>query len=468
VAACSTTDTDEAADTTAAAVETSAPAATETTSAPAEETETTEADSNEEADTATTVADEGESDAISPETQWALDYVGGTAGEASGDPIKIGYVNQENFFPENTIGVNAAFDFLNAELGGIGGRPVEVVPCAITVAEDGTRCGTELANDPEIAVILTGTVLFGNQELYAAIEGNKPLILGNGVTADDFTTTAGVSFFSGGPGVNTGLAIFIRDFLEGVESVAVIANNDPGAQAAANGLFKPVMDAAGIPTTVVAVEPTATAADVQSALTAVGADQADVLVPIVTIQQCINVYDSLVALDIDPIVVSTGLCFGTPLTEHLAAAGETGTVPDGWYFGDYGYSPFMEDLENGTNTQRAKLQEYGVPTPGATALEWTGFAGPSFANALTLAKIVNELGVDQITDVAAVDAAIRGFTGPMLHQAGPLSCGNQVIGGIPIFVALCASQMGVHQYLDGEWIEIAGGLKGNAIDTSLG
>jgi hypothetical protein len=56
----------------------------------------------------------------------------------------------------------------------------------------------------------------------------------------------------------------------------------------------------------------------------------------------------------------------------------------------------------------------------------------------------------------------------MLQQAGPLSCGNQVITGIPIFVSLCASQMGIHQYKDGTWLSIADALKGNAIDTALG
>ena len=74
-AACSE---EETTSTTAAAVETTA-AAVETTAAAADEL-----------------------------VQWALDYTGGTAGAASGDPITIGYVNSEDYFPENTIGLNAA------------------------------------------------------------------------------------------------------------------------------------------------------------------------------------------------------------------------------------------------------------------------------------------------------------------------------------------------------------------------
>jgi hypothetical protein len=123
-----------AAETTAAAVETTA-AATETTAAAVE----------------TTAAGADEL------VQWALDYTGGTAGAASGDPITIGYVNSEDYFPENTIGLNAAIEFINNELGGAAGRPLQAVACKISVAEDGAKCGTEMANNPDVAMVLTGT-----------------------------------------------------------------------------------------------------------------------------------------------------------------------------------------------------------------------------------------------------------------------------------------------------------------------
>ena len=129
--------------------------------------------------------------------QWALDYTEGTAGMASGDSIKIGYVNQEDYFPENTIGINAAVEFINNELGGAAGRPLEIVPCSIAVAEDGAKCGTEFANNADIAVVVTGTILVGNKELYDALNTKKPVIIGNGVTADDFTTAAGQAFTAG-------------------------------------------------------------------------------------------------------------------------------------------------------------------------------------------------------------------------------------------------------------------------------
>ena len=38
------------------------------------------------------------------------------------------------------------------------------------------------------------------------------------------------------------------------------------------------------------------------------------------------------------------------MTDHIADAGETGTMPDGWYFGDYGYNYYVPDLASGMQT----------------------------------------------------------------------------------------------------------------------
>ena len=430
-----------------------------TTNAPASEAPATDAP----VDTGAPVDTEPNADGDL--VQWALDYTEGTAGVASGDSIKIGYVNQEDYFPENTIGVNAAVEFINNELGGAAGRPLEIVPCNIVIAEDGAKCGTEFANNADIAAVLTGTILVGNKELYDALNTKKPVIVGNGVTSDDFTTTAGSAFTAGSPGVVAGMAGFVVSQLPDVKNVAIIAANNAAGVAGADLLFKPVIEKAGIAYTFVGVDDTATAADVASAMTAVGADTADVVVLIVTLQQCINVYDASKALGIDPVVVATGLCFGTPMTDHLAEAGDGGTVPNNWYFGGYGYSYFQPDYESGMQTYLDKVKQYGVPAPGAANLEYTGFAGPSFANVMTLTKFINQLGAESL-DFASIDGKISGFKGPMMIVAGPLDCGKQIFLGLPIFISVCGSQMGIQQYKDGEWLSIADALNGKPIDAS--
>jgi branched-chain amino acid transport system substrate-binding protein len=389
---------------------------------------------------------------------WALEYTGGTAGAAEGDPIKLGYVNQEALFPEATLGIKAAVAYVNAELGGAAGRPIELVECQVNTPEDGAACGAQMANDDSIVAVLTGAINVGNAELFNALNGNKPVLIGNGLTTDDFVTPAGVSYTAGATGVIAGLAKFvIEDFAP--SSVAVVFVDNAGGQAAANALFKPAMDAAGITTSLVAVPETATSPDIAAAMQAAGADTADVFVSLLTLQGCIASYDSIQSLGIDPVLVTTGLCFGTPMTTHLEELGVEGDYPDGWYFGGYGYSYFLPDYESGMATYVAKVHEYGEPVGGASVIEYTGFGGPMFANLLTMTKFINELGADSL-DFATVDATLRGFTGPMMIQAGPITC------GLPPFVASCGHQMGIEQYIDGAWVPVHDALNGDPIDVT--
>jgi branched-chain amino acid transport system substrate-binding protein len=388
---------------------------------------------------------------------WALEYTGGTASEASGDPIRFGYANAEALLPEATVGLRAAVAYINAELGGVQGRPIEIVECQVNTPEDGAACGAQFANDDSITLVLTGVLLQGNAEFYEAINGNKPLLIGNGLAVEDFVTAAGVSYTAGATGTVAGLAKFTIETLQPA-SVAVVNVDNAGGNAAANVLIKPAMDAAGISTSIVAVSETATAPDIASAMEAAGAGEADVFILLTTIQGCINAYDSIQSLGIDPVVVTSGLCYGTPMIQHMEDIGAEGDFPDGWYYGGYGYNYFEPDLESGLATYIAKVFEYGEPSSGASEIEYTGFAGPTFYNVMTAVKLLNGLGDD--LSFEAVDAALRGFTGPMMGQAGPIEC------GLPPFVASCGHQMGIQQYIDGGWVSIADGLNGEPVDVT--
>jgi branched-chain amino acid transport system substrate-binding protein len=403
----------------------------------------------------------------SADTNWALGYTGGKAGQASGAPFTIGYANQESLFPEATIGLDAAVKFANAELGGIDGHPIVVQKCTINVEEDGQSCGTQFANNPNIKAVLTGTLLVGAQGLYGALNGKKPVLIGNGLTTTDFTTPAGYSFTTGAVGVVTGMAMYVADMYKPKpKKVAVMYGNNPSAQGAYQLLMLPVLKKAGINVAGVQVaDPGGTAAQVQTAIQNVGADSADVFITLTTQPECIATYDAIQSLNIHPTVVTTGLCFGTPMTNHIQAAGEKGVMPDGWYFGDYGYHYFLPDVKSGMQTYIDKVRQYGVPAPGAKTLEYTGFAGPTFANVLTLVKFANAIGYAKISTPNLLQQ-IKSFKGPMMLQVGPIDCGHVSVAGQKLFVSLCATQMGILRYKNLKWSEIAGGVNGHPIDSA--
>jgi branched-chain amino acid transport system substrate-binding protein len=76
---------------------------------------------------------------------------------------------------------------------------------------------------------------------------------------------------------------------------------------------------------------------------------------------------------------------------------------------------------------------------------------------MSAAKILNQVGPANAT-FATVDAALRAFPGPQMLQVGSLECGR------PPFIAICAHQIGVDQYKNGDWISVRDGLNGKPIE----
>jgi branched-chain amino acid transport system substrate-binding protein len=393
---------------------------------------------------------------------YGLKYTGGRAGPAdvTKTPITIGYVNEEGGvpgFPEATQGVQAAVDYVNKELGGVQGHKIVLEKCLVQTEQDGQKCGTQLANDPKVQVVLTGALVVGNQSLYSVLSGKEPIIIGNPITVPDFSAKGAAAFTPGAPFIAQGLAVFIAKYLKNVHTVAVIYSNNPVGTNGFNALFKPVLGKLGISNvTGVPVSDSATATDYQQALQSSGAAKADVVVPFVTQQGCIAAYDAMQALGITPTVVTTQVCYGTPMTQHLQKdLGLKNQEPDGWYFTGDGYSYFIPDAASGMTTYLAKIRQYGPPN-----VDYTGFAGSGFAGLLTIVKFMNAIGADKITS-DAISSQIASFHGPMMLVAGPMNCGAN-----PVFLTLCGTQMGVEQYKDLKWTAVADGLNNTAIDPT--
>jgi len=442
----SSSSTTAGATTTAAATTTSA-AATQTTAAGGP----------------TTTAGGGSSTTVNTQDDSvALAYTGGKAGAADATmaPIEIAYANQEGGtpgFPEATVGTEAAIDYVNTKLGGVQGHPLKLVKCVVQTEEDGQKCGQQFLADANAKFVLTGTLTSGNAPLLTTLNGKKPVFIGNPVTTPEFLAKDAFAYTPGSPGVIQGMAIFVANQFK-PKNVAVVYNTNPAGTAAYTALTKPVLEKRGIKVTGVAVADTAGPQDYQSAITAAGADKADAFIPLTTVQGCIGVYDSLKALSITTPVVTTGLCFGTPMRDHLKQIGESGTVPNGWFFGGYGYSYDIPGYSPNDVYLRV-VQDY-AKAKNITNIEFTGFAGPMFGNVLTLVKFMNTIGPDNITpDKLRLQA--KAFTGPMWGSVGPMACGSN-----PIFPSLCGIQMGIQTYKGGKWISVRDGYNNNPVDPS--
>jgi len=425
------------------------------TEAPSSEAPSSEAPS--------TDAPSGDLPVLQTSIDTGLAYTGGPGGEASGDPIKIGYVNQEEgtpSWPESTLGADAGVWFANTFLGGVGGRPIELVKCFISKEEDGQKCGQELLADEGVFAVLVGAAVVGNQPLMDTLKDKKPVFVANPLTVPEFVATDGFAFTPGVPGVIGGLAIFAGKYLPEIEgkevkSAAVVYNTNPAGVGAFESFTKPVLEKMGITVTGVPVADAAGPTEMATAIQASGADTADVFIPLVQVQGCIGVYEAIKTLEIDTSVVTTGLCFGVPMQEHLAAQGVEGKLPDGWYFGAYGYSYEIpgnpeQDAYIDVVLAWAKLQ--GIENPN-----YTGFGGPTFGTLMTMLQFLN----GGAADGDGLRAAARAFTGPMWAVAGKMACGASVP-----FTGLCGGNIGVQQQQGTEFVSILDGYNGKDFDAA--
>ena len=408
---------------------------------------TTESDGTETGDEPPSSDSDGETGETNAALQWALDYTGGPGGEAAGDPIVLGMASNTSLFPQVGDGTDLAVDFVNEQLGGVGGRPIELITCAAVAADDGASCGAQFANDDEVVLAMVGAMLAGNDEFYAAISGIKPGYGLGPLALGDYTATDSVSYTSAALGAGMGGGLFVAEDLQ--PDVAALVVTDDAAGRGALSLFEPVLADRGVELVSVFVSPTATAPEIESAFRSAGADTVDAILIGLFEQGCIAAYDALRNLGVNALeqpVSTTTACWTPAFQQHVANAGEPGQFPDGWYFTNpLGYNLFEPDLESGIDTFRLAADQAGA-TEAATDVTAAG----SFAGILTMVRHLNAVDGDYSFDT--LTAEIRDFEGPAMLQAGPITCGAP-----PVFKGVCSTRVSAHRYIDGGWENVRAG-----------
>ena len=385
-----------------AAGETTAPAAGETT-APAGGATTAPAGG------ATTAPAGGETDVVTD----YLAYVGGAGGAAdqSMTPIKVGYVNQEGgqieVGPTNDDGVEIAVKYINEQAGGIGGHPIELVKCYIAATEeDGQQCGQELANDPDIVAVLEGAVAVGAESLFSAL-GDKPVVSGVSVNSIDTATPNAAVLYGGAQYILAPYATFARDTLQ-AKSAALVYPEAPGTALPARGQAS-AFEAAGIPIKVVPYPPDAS--DLTVPLLAADAQNADVVMPVINPNECVKFEQAVQQLGIpDEKVLASPICL-TPTTIE-------------------GLGDFPKWIYAIASSQTFDTSDPGVPpyqeiltSQGQDALIGDPWVNVGFGQMLTLAKWLNALGPDNITNEGIIDQ-MKAFKGPLALGSPVIQCGK--------------------------------------------
>jgi len=374
--------------------------------------------------------------ASSPGITDYVKYIHGKAGPAnkSLSVVKIGWVNNQggSIIPVGPSATDAAqftVNWINKYGGGIGGHPLKLETCFVKNAEEeGLKCGQKFLNDADIHVVAYGAVATGANTINSTIAGKKPIVMGFSLNASDVTNPNTYILFVAGNVSVYGWGTFGQKVLK-AKTATVVYPQGTGFQEVAAGV-KEASEAAGIKTTLVGFNPQST--DLTGALTAAGAQKADMIAPIVASPgNCIAVAKGLDELNVDPRKVVGFLDCTTP---NLKKSYPGGDFPKWWY----GIAQSGDALVNNASGRafRKALGQFGLASHARDA--W--YSG-MFSSVLTLAQFMNEIGVDNLSP-QAIAAKAKAFKGPLVLGEPIVQCGKY-----PTLPAVCGDGDQFFRYL---------------------
>jgi branched-chain amino acid transport system substrate-binding protein len=338
--------------------------------------------------------------------------VGGSgAADTSLEPVKVGYFNQQGGQVEvsntNVTGVEIAAKYINEEAGGIGGRPLEIVTCYVANAEEeGQQCGQQFANDDSIVAVLSGPTFIGTESFYSALGGSKPVVHGVSVSAADTVQDTAAVLYGGAKYILAPYATFARDTL-GVKSSALVYPEGAGQDEAAAGQSS-AFEAAGIPIEVVSYP--ADTPDLTAPLIAAGAQDVDLVMPVINPNDCVKFEQAIQQLGIpDEKVLASPICINAEVGAAL------GDLPK-WLYAvasSLSIDPSDPSVPPYTDILTAQGQDQHIGDPWVLV---------GFGQTMTLAKFMSALGDDVTSD--GIVEQMKSFEGPLILGSPVLQCGK--------------------------------------------
>jgi branched-chain amino acid transport system substrate-binding protein len=383
---------------------------------------------------------------ISPDATF-FDLYPEAATAASGEPIKIGLVNNETgpaaAFPELTLGVRAGVDFINTELGGVDGRPLELVTCDVAFSGTGSQaCGQQMVDEGVVAV-LGGIDLF--DDAVNVLEENEIPYVG-GIPVSFASATSPISFqFSGGSwGQNLGLVHHMATTLK-AEKVSIIYG-DFGSVADGALWAREALIGLGLePGNIKMVPMSIIVEDVLTPLTVANENDPDAILVLVADTGCVPAYEAVREIGITAQTYWSAGCLLDAITQQAGAENLEGYI--------YG----LENVIQVPDPPDTAMWTDVVDKYGADGLEAGSSAVVEFRALMHLWAEMRAIGADAVTP-ASIIAQFRSAVDRPGFMGHSYTCDGQQMSGE--LQAICAPQQILGQMRDGDleqitdWIDV--------------
>jgi branched-chain amino acid transport system substrate-binding protein len=371
-------------------------------------------------------------------------FVGGSSGkaDASKTPVVLGFVNDEGgipSFPEGSVAAEAAAKFVNENLGGAGGHPLQLKKCLVAGNEEqGQSCAQQFLNDKQVKAIVEDSQVVGAQAFHQTLAGKLPVVIGSPNSVADATAKNAYGISAGVFGTNPGFVSYATQFLHAKTASLIFPADDPTGQVAAKQI-KQSLTKAGIKVKDAGYK--SSSPDLLAPVNAAGAGQTDVIVTLFpSPPTCIAGAKALQQASAGKPVLALNLCIAAPVKQAV------GDYPK-WTYVSLNTNPEIKGADPATDAYSAVMKAYA---PAKANLG--GFAPHAFMAVLTAVKALNEAGGADATPTAIADK-LKAYTGPT-----PMFAPDLKFGSVPGLPSIGSFQTRLYTYKGGDsWTDATNG-----------
>jgi len=364
---------------------------------------------------------------------------------ATGQPITIGMINQENTpagsFPELSQTAQAFAKWFNTELGGIDGRPLRIDVCNTGFSAEGsTACGQRFA-EAGVPAVLGGIDVFGNA-IDSLADNAIPYAGGIPVSVQSMTSPTSFQWSGGTWGAAVGFADYIARVLKAERVAIVYGDFGSIADGAREGEAKlrelGVSQVQLVPFPVIST-------DLGSPLQAAWSSKPDAIVVLAADTACKAAFDAVHTIGITSQMFYVGACATPNVTNAV------GDKANGAYFNVEGPVDAKDpDPDTELYTSVLAAMDPAVNPVGAGTV--------SARSLVNLYAVMRDLGADRL-DAASITQALRSQRGTSSFMGHDYTCDGQQFPGLP---ATCSPQQIIVRLDSGvieqvsDWIDVGG------------
>ena len=348
-----------------------------------------------------------------------------TAADPSMTPVKVGFMNIDSgpiaATPELHQATDAAVAFINAELGGVDGHPIELVPCETDLGADKAQACARFMVEQHVVAVLDGLNLSAGAATKVLEENDIPWVGGIPLDPAEMASPIAFQFSGGAPGAFVAFADDAATRLK-AKRVAVVYANTPQISVAAVDYGVALLESYGIDATEVAFD--LTTQDYASIVQRAVESNPDAILVGAADFACPKVMQAMADLGLDTPVYLVGSCADAKWISQVGAEHLGNTIFN------------IETLIDRPGPYRADITVYNdVIGQYGKGVNAKGAATVAFRGAMNLYQVLTELGPDA-TPAQVIDA-FRAAKNHPSFDGHPYTCDGRQIAALP---SLCAPQ----------------------------